>query len=297
MPVRFLFLAMLMGCWGISAPASADSEDPVLEEVAPGLYRYVAGNYRSMVWVEKDGIAVLDTLNSEAAGRLKTMLADRFDVPVRYVVYSHNHFDHAYGGEIFDDPATVFVAHEDAYRDLRSTRARTVLPDLTFEEKARLRMGGETLTMRYHGANNGRGSISMLFEQARLLYVVDWIVVGRLPYQDLKGYDIHGVISSTREVLDLDWDIFVGGHAEVGDRAGVERYLAYLETLYAEVRDGMLAGKSLETLQAEITLDAFADIPMFEEWRAQNIAGVYDTLSRTSYMLMRPEVGEPSTSD
>lgn len=291
--LRRRLLPSAIALTSVAIPAAAQETEYRLKQVEDGLYRFTAGNYRSMVWVAEDGIAVLDTLNAEAARLLKDTLQQRFDAPVRYVIYSHNHYDHAYGGDVFDDPGTVFVAHEHAYQDLLRTRADTTLPDLTFEDVLHLRMGNETLTMRYHGPNNGRGSVSMLFDEADVLYVVDWIVLGRMPYQDLKGYDIHGMMSSTRDVLDLDWDTFVGGHADMGDRAGVERYLAYLETLYAEVRDGMLTGKPLSILQDEITLEQFSDLAMFEEWRTQNIAGVYETLAETSYLLMRPEVDSP----
>ncbi|MGW8369239.1 MAG: MBL fold metallo-hydrolase, partial [Gammaproteobacteria bacterium] len=48
---------------------------------------------------------------------LKEALAERFDVPVRYVIYSHSHFDHAEGGAVFADTAT-FVAHENMLRNM-----------------------------------------------------------------------------------------------------------------------------------------------------------------------------------
>jgi glyoxylase-like metal-dependent hydrolase (beta-lactamase superfamily II) len=41
---------------------------------------------------------------------LKAELAARFKVPVRYVVYSHHHWDHASGGDVFADTAR-FVGH------------------------------------------------------------------------------------------------------------------------------------------------------------------------------------------
>jgi glyoxylase-like metal-dependent hydrolase (beta-lactamase superfamily II) len=210
---------------------------------------------------------------------------------VRHVIYSHNHYDHIYGGEVFDDPGTVFVAHRLARDDIVRTRARTRVPDLTFEHDLALTLGGQTLRLRYHGPNNGRGSISMLFEKQRVLFVVDWIVVGRMPWKALQGYDIDGMIRSTREVLALPWDTFVGGHGAIGKRRDVKRYLSYLEALYAAVRDGMLAGKSLRTLQQTIRLDAFADLGRYEAWLPLNIAGVYRTLSDQSYLLKRPEAG------
>ena len=292
-------LAVVVISWSfICCPGVFAQDNPGyrLEPVSDGLYRFVAGNYRAMLWVTDEGMLLVDPLNREAATWLKQHLAERFDVPLRYVVYSHNHFDHAYGGDVFDDPAVTFIAHEMARDDLVRSQAQTRLPRLTFSDQMTIHLGGERLTMRYHGPNNGYGSLSFLFEDQRVLFVVDWILVGRVPYRDLAGYDLEGMIRSTRQVLDDDgWETFVGGHADVGDRAGVQRYLDYLETLYGRVLEGMQAGKPLEVLQREITLDAFADLKQFDAWRAENIAGAYRMLADRSYLLMRPETPEPAT--
>lgn len=267
---------------------SANAQDYRLEPVAEGLYRFESGSYRSMVWVTDEGIAVLDPLSTEAATWLKKELADRFPQKVRYLVYSHNHFDHSYGGEVFEQPEVTLVGHELAHRALKNTNARTPLPEIVFSDRLTIHMGGEVLELRYHGANNGEGSVSFLFPGQKLLYVVDWIVVGRLPYQDFQGYDIDGSIRSTEEVLELEWDTFVGGHADVGDRQGVERYLRYMTELRQAVLDGMLEGKSLADLQQDIKMESYADLKMHDQWLHGNIKGMYEQLRDKHYLLNRP---------
>lgn len=261
-----------------------------IEEMKPNLYRFTAGNYRSVFLVTDAGILVTDPINEEAATWLKAELKKRFDVPVRYVVYSHNHVDHVYGGRVFADEGVDFISHRLAREDLVRTKADTQIPNLVFEDELTLHLGETVTSLRYHGVNNGRGSVSMRFEPADTLFVVDWIVLGRLPYQNFKGYDIHGMIDSTREILETDFDLLIGGHAEAGTREDVERYLVYLESLYDAVRNGMLEGKSLEVLQEEIRLDEFSDLKMYEEWLPMNVAGVYRILNDQSYIDMRSDV-------
>ncbi len=82
----------------------------------------------------------------------------------------------------------------------------------------------------------------------------------------------------------------MGGHAEVGSRAELERYLEYMRTLHAAVRDGMLEGKSLETLQQEIKLPAYSDWKMYDAWLPLNIEGVYRQLRADSYLLNREKL-------
>ena len=43
--------------------------------------------------------------------RVYDEFARRFNVPVRYVIYSHYHWDHASGGAVYADTAR-FIGHE-----------------------------------------------------------------------------------------------------------------------------------------------------------------------------------------
>jgi glyoxylase-like metal-dependent hydrolase (beta-lactamase superfamily II) len=81
------------------------------------LYRARNGNWYAIFLVTPDGIILGDPINPAFATWLKDELGTRFQVPVRYVVYSHSHFDHAGGGAVFADTAT-FVAHENMLRNM-----------------------------------------------------------------------------------------------------------------------------------------------------------------------------------
>ena len=282
--VFFLMLSLL--------PLDAISQNDYRNErIKDNVYRFTAGNYRSAFMVTGEGVFVTDPINEEAAAWLKAELARRFEVPIRYLAYSHNHVDHTYGGKEIDSEEVTVIAHEYAAEDLEFTRTPTALPELTFNDRLTIELGESSVELRYHGPNNGRGSVSMRFMPANVLYVVDWIVLNRMPYRDLPGYDIAGMIRSTREVLDgPQFDVFIGGHADTGTREDVERYLAYIEALYAAVRDGMLEGKTLSELQAEIRLPQFETLPFYEEWLPLNIAGVYKTLVEESYFNFRPDL-------
>lgn len=86
------------------------------------------------------------------------------------------------------------------------------------------------------------------------------------------------------EILDTDFATFVGGHANIGKKSDVARYLAYLEALYESVIDGRRRGLSLEELKSEIRLDEFQDLVNYDEWLPLNIEGVYRTLNDQSYL-------------
>lgn len=286
--------AFIFGLLLVCLPLVTVANEPVtyrIEPIKDNIYRYTYGHYHSVFMVTPAGLFVTDPISKAAATQLRQLLKKQFDVPIRYMAYSHNHVDHIAGGDILADETVTVIAHKDAADDIKMTHLPTAKPNLTFAEDLTVELGDSRVELRYHGPNNGRGSVSMRFLPANVLFVVDWIVIGRMPYRDLLGYDIHGMIISTKEVLaEQPFEVFVGGHAEIGNRQDVKRYLSYLEALYAAVRDGMLAGKNLQTLQKDIQLEEYSDLKMYDEWLPLNIAGVYKTLVEISYFNFRPDI-------
>src|SRR5215210_3666428 len=65
-----------------------------ITQVAGDLYRVRNGAWATVFYVTPDGIILGDPINVALSTWLKEQLAQRFKVPVRYVVYSHSHFDH-----------------------------------------------------------------------------------------------------------------------------------------------------------------------------------------------------------
>lgn len=68
------------------------------------------GFHFTVALVTPEGIILGDTLNADAAAWMKEAFAEQFGVPVRYVLFSHSHWDHAAGARVFDDTATL-VGH------------------------------------------------------------------------------------------------------------------------------------------------------------------------------------------
>ena len=185
-------ISLVFFIFTVSGNQLASASDYKIEQVTKNVYRFVADRYRSVFLVTENTILITDPMNTEAATWLKKKLKDRFNLPVKYVIYSHNHSDHVYGAEVFKDSQAIFVSSQLAKQDLIVTRANTVIPDITFQETMHILLGDNEVELRYHGPNDGRGSISMLFKPDKVLFVVDSIVLGRIPWQKLWSYDIQG---------------------------------------------------------------------------------------------------------
>lgn len=118
---RFFFRALaatVAALCATSAVAQPRTPPREITNVTGDLYRARNGNWYTVFLVTPDGIILGDPINETFAPWLKTELDARFpDRPVRYVVYSHSHFDHAAGGAVFAETAT-FVGHENMLRNM-----------------------------------------------------------------------------------------------------------------------------------------------------------------------------------
>ena len=121
---RFLMgtMAVLLVCPGVAQAQFGEGAPPgspgrEIIHLTGDLYRFRDVRHYGMFLHTPEGIILVDPTNPGTAAWLKGELDSRFDVPVRYVIYSHAHNDHASGGEVFAETAT-FVAHDNMARNL-----------------------------------------------------------------------------------------------------------------------------------------------------------------------------------
>jgi glyoxylase-like metal-dependent hydrolase (beta-lactamase superfamily II) len=123
--VPVLFIAAEALGQAAQAPAAAAPRRSI-ERINGDVYTATNNNHRTVFLVTKEGIVLGDPINADFAQWLKKEFASRFKVPVRYVVYSHHHWDHASGGDVFADTAR-FVGHANMLSHLAMPPASTTL--------------------------------------------------------------------------------------------------------------------------------------------------------------------------
>src|ERR1700686_3965485 len=102
----------------LSGPANSQSQRPQIAttkvEGTDNVYIFRNGNHQAMFVVTKDGVIATDPIAYGRPTGGQTYLDEirkETDKPVKYVVYSHHHFDHIAGGKVFKDAGAVFIAH------------------------------------------------------------------------------------------------------------------------------------------------------------------------------------------
>lgn len=274
---RRIFSAILILVAITLAGAAGAEEAPTrsITQVAGDLYRFQNQHHYSVFLVTPEGIIATDPIDPEAARWLKGQLDARFGLPVKYLIYSHDHADHISGGEVFADSALI-VAHENAKRAIIAEKRPTALPTITFSERMTVELGGKTVELSYVGRNHSDNSIVMRFPDERALFAVDFVSVRTVAYRDLPSAYIPDWFESLKRVEQMDFDILVPGHGPIGEKEDVRAFRGYLEDLYAAVLEQARAGRSLEEMKRLISLEKYNDWHFYEEWAPLNIEGMYN---------------------
>jgi glyoxylase-like metal-dependent hydrolase (beta-lactamase superfamily II) len=168
----------LLGLCLLVVPASAQFIPGIdlieTEDLGDGLYAYRYGPYRNIFIVTDDGVIATDPLDVKAVGPLREAIAGVTDKPVKYVAYSHSHWDHASGGQLLKDEGADFVAQRECLRNMAETRhPDVVLPDIVFDDSYSIRLGDHSLDMYYFGPSHDDCMTVMIAKPANILFVVD----------------------------------------------------------------------------------------------------------------------------
>jgi glyoxylase-like metal-dependent hydrolase (beta-lactamase superfamily II) len=117
----FAALAISVALAGCAAEEESDpAASYTIEQIAGNLYKASTVTHRTV-------LVVTDPINRDFSAWLRNQIEERFGVPVRYVLYTHHHWDHASGGAVFDDTAT-FIGHENMISQLALPAAGSGFP-------------------------------------------------------------------------------------------------------------------------------------------------------------------------
>jgi len=232
------------------------------------VYIFRNGNHQAMFIVTPEGVIATDpvaygrpTGGQQYVDEIKKVS----NAPIRYLIYSHVHFDHIAGGKAFKDAGATVVAHKRAKERLEVLKdPHTVIPDEAVDDKRTITLGGTTLELSYHGLNHSDSTLVMRLPREKLVFIVDTIPVGAVPG---RGFiDIYPLETEAfmKQVLAMDWERMIPGHPGPGGRLGtkkdVEDQLAFMQEASAAIKTEAQAGKCWDTVEKEFKL------PKYESW-------------------------------
>src|SRR5690349_6278845 len=151
------------------APAQPAAQQPMFAttkvEGTDNVYIFRYQNHQSMFIVTPAGVIVTDPISygrPQAAKAYLDEIRKITQAPIKYLVYSHHHYDHIAGGKVFKDAGARIIAQKRVAERLAPLGdPNTILPDESFDAGKTITLGGATLELRYLGPNHSDSNIVM----------------------------------------------------------------------------------------------------------------------------------------
>ena len=259
-----------------AAPPAQPSRPPIETKKVDGtdnVYIFRNQNHQAMFIVTNDGVIATDPVAYGRPTGGQTYLDEIkkvTDKPVKYLIYSHHHFDHIAGGKAFKDAGATVIAHKRVKERLAPLGdPNTVLPDEVFDDKKVIELGGTTLELSYHGLNHSDSTIVMRLPREKIVFIVDTIPVGSVPGRGMIDMYPLETEDFIKKVLAMDWERLIPGHpgqpnGRLGTKKDAEDQLKLLQEASAEMKKLGQEGKCWDAAEKEFKLPNYASWPGYE---------------------------------
>ena len=249
------------------------------------IFRY--GGYLSMFIVTKAGVIVADPISLRRPAQVYIDEIHKVtQAPIKYMIYSHSHFDHIAGGKPFKDLGATVIAHKNAKKRILEVKSPdVVVPDEVVDQKKVITLGGTTLELLYVGKNHSDSTLVMRLPKEKIIYTVDWIPLESLPFRVMADNYLPDFKEGLKKVIAMDWDRLIPGHPGrggrmIGTKDDVRAQLSYHEDVEAAVKKAISEGKNYDIAEKEIKLPKYEQWGNYGAYLQGNIERYYDYINR-----------------
>ncbi|MCY4377065.1 MAG: MBL fold metallo-hydrolase, partial [Spirochaetaceae bacterium] len=232
------------------------------------------------VRVTDEGVIIVDNKFPYSYDFITAQVASVTDRPIRYVLNTHHHGDHAGSNADFMRSAEVI-----AHRNARTNFVRNDQPGaprLIFTDETAVFLGDAEAQAHHFGRGHTNGDAVIYFPDLRTVHTGDLFIHGqRLDGSTLAPFWDYGNGGSAAEwpatltgLLALDFDTVIPGHGEILGKDDVRTFRAKLETVLDRVRAEIAAGATRDDIASRVDT-ADLDWPL----APVRIQGVYDELT------------------
>ena len=278
-PSLVVMFAILV--WGgvSSTPAAAQALPDHTAKIAEGVYSYSPGDhYYSMFVVTGEGVVAFESVNTEHATGMLQAIREVTDQPVKLLLHSHNHWDHASGGQVFKDAGATTLAHIEAYEWMKANPGSDmVVPDESWSGNRKdITLGGTTIELHYLGMNHGRGMTIFRLPEQRVAYIADVVTPNRVLFSIVPDFNVKEWERSLEEIGALDFDRAIYSHNEKtdplqgGTRQDVADNLQFIRDLRAAIYAELQKGTNPFMVPAAVQVPKYKDWVMYDQWLEMN---------------------------
>ncbi|MGJ5640563.1 MBL fold metallo-hydrolase [Formosa sp. S-31] len=226
----------------------------------------------SLFYITDSGVIVIDPISEKHASATLKAIKGLTSLPVTHVFYSHNHWDHIRGAQVFKAQGATIISHAEAKAQI-ATNTEVVLPDETWAgTSTHYSIGNKTLELFYFGKNHGNGMTVFRFPEHNMVFTVDLVVPDRVLYAYLPDAKPKAWVESLAQIDALAFDTLLMSHVRaVGSRDDLHIMQGYFKALYAAVQAELDKGTNLFDIPYSVKLPQYKHLMNYEVWLPMNV--------------------------
>jgi glyoxylase-like metal-dependent hydrolase (beta-lactamase superfamily II) len=274
--ISLAFLSAMLASVALSGAAWSQAAAPARPQIetkkvegTENVYIFRNGNHQAMFIVTKAGVIATDPVaygRPQGGQQYVDEIKKVTNQPIKYLIYSHVHFDHIAGGKAFKDAGARVIAHKNATARLKKLQdPNTVIPDESVDRRKVINLGGTTLELLYLGLNHSDSTLVMRLPKEKIVFIVDTIPVASFPgrgFIDIYPLETEDFI---KKVIAMDWERMIPGHPGPGGRLGTKQdaqnFLTLMQEASEAIKKDAQAGKCWDTVEKEFKMEKYATLP------------------------------------
>ena len=236
-----------------------------IQKVKGDLYMLSGEGGNVAVYVTGEGVILVDDMFDRDHDAILAQVKSVTDQPIKYVLNTHQHDDHA-GGDFKMLPIAEVIAHKNVranliakrqpyYEDTRGTPIG--LPRITFSDELVLTLGGKEVRAMYFGRGHTSGDAIIYFPQLGVIHSGDLFLPPPPPPADssarvrpfsssiFSDYSQGGSFMEWPKTIDgvltIGFDTVIPGHGRVSTKNDVVTFRGNLEKMRTRLA-GMVKG-------------------------------------------------------
>jgi glyoxylase-like metal-dependent hydrolase (beta-lactamase superfamily II) len=217
------------------------------------------------VSVGADTVFVIDDQFAPLTPKIQAAIAKLSSKPVKFVLNTHWHFDHAGGNENLGKAGAVIVAHENVRKRLSAEgfiaffgmktkpEPEIALPVVTFTRDVTFRLNGDELVVTHAPRAHTDGDSIVEFRKSNVVHMGDTFFNKLYPFIDTSsGGSVAGVLAAADRVLKMvdDNTKIIPGHGPLGSKADLKAFRDMLAAVSGNIQGQIKARKTLEQVVA-----------------------------------------------
>jgi cyclase len=273
----FVAILMLQVAWVVYTQNAKPPGPLKIEKVKGDLYMISGEGGNVAVYATSEGVILVDDMFDRNHADILKQVKSVTDKPLKYVLNTHQHDDHA-GGDMKMLPIAEVIAHKNVRANLEHIKQPYYedtpgtpigLPRITFSDETSVFLGGKEVRAKHFGRGHTNGDAVIYFPELKAIHTGDLFLSLRpasgRPGPTFPGLSIYVDYAQGGSFLDwaktidgvlgLDFETVIPGHGPLATKADIRKFRGDLETMQKRLAGLVKQGKSKDEIANTLEAD------------------------------------------